>query len=72
MRRGSPQIKKGWPSARFDFILCGAAGSTSAFTCVILWIEHHIDWIADCLAWLNAHLLKTIEATEKAESDELR
>jgi cation diffusion facilitator CzcD-associated flavoprotein CzcO len=45
------------------------AGSTSAFTCVILSIEHHIDWIADCIAWLDAHGLKTIEATEKAESD---
>jgi len=45
------------------------AGSTSAFTCVILSIEHHIDWIADCIAWLDAHGHKTIEATEKAEAE---
>src|SRR4029078_9604953 len=44
------------------------AGSTSVFTCVILSIEHHIDWIADCIAWLDAPGLTTIEATETAES----
>jgi cation diffusion facilitator CzcD-associated flavoprotein CzcO len=44
------------------------AGSTSAFTSVIVSIEHHIDWISDCIAWLDAHDLKTIEATEEAEA----
>ena len=44
------------------------AGSTSAFTSVIVSIEHHIDWISDCIAWLDAHDLKTIEATKEAEA----
>jgi cyclohexanone monooxygenase len=35
---------------------------------VIVSIEHHIDWIGDCIAWLDAHNLKTIEATEEAEA----
>ena len=29
-------------------------GSTSAFTNVIVSIEHHVDWIAECIAWLDA------------------
>jgi cyclohexanone monooxygenase len=45
------------------------AGSTSAFTNVIVAIEHHIDWIADCILWLDANGRETIEAKEKAESD---
>ena len=42
-------------------------GSTSAFTSVIQSIEHHVDWIADCIAHLDAHGLATVEATESAE-----
>jgi cyclohexanone monooxygenase len=30
-------------------------------------IEQHVDWIAECLAHLQAGTLKTIEATAKAE-----
>lgn len=44
------------------------AGSTSAFTSVIVSIEHHVDWIGDCIAWLDARCLATIEATEEAEA----
>ena len=43
-------------------------GSTSAFTNVIVSIEHHVDWIADCIAYLDAHGHRSIEATEAAES----
>ena len=44
------------------------AGSTSAFTNVMVSIEHHIDWIAHCIADLDARGLATIEPTEAAES----
>ena len=44
------------------------AGSTSAFTAVTLCIEHHADWILQCIGWLDAHGRSTIEATEAAES----
>jgi cyclohexanone monooxygenase len=44
------------------------AGSRSAFTSVIVSIEHHVDWISDCIARLDAHDLKTIKATEEAEA----
>jgi cyclohexanone monooxygenase len=45
------------------------AGSTAAFTSVILSIEHHIEWIADCLAWLGANGRSTLEAREEAQRD---
>ena len=44
------------------------AGSAAAFTSVILSIEHHVDWIAECIAWLDAQGHTTIEATDEAES----
>ncbi len=43
-------------------------GSTSAFTNVMVSIEHHVDWIADCIAHLDANGHATIEATEAAEA----
>ncbi len=68
--RDGPQNYLGLATAGFPNLFnVAGAGSTSAFTCVILSIEHHIDWIADCIAWLDAHGRSTIEATEKAESD---
>ena len=44
------------------------AGSAAAFTSVILSIEHHVDWIAECIAWLDSQGHATIEATDEAES----
>ena len=35
-------------------------GSTSAFTNVVVAIEQHVDWIADCVAHLDARQLATI------------
>ena len=43
-------------------------GSTSAFTNVIVSIEHHINWIADCITHLDRNGLATIEASESAEA----
>jgi cation diffusion facilitator CzcD-associated flavoprotein CzcO len=43
-------------------------GSTSAFTNVIVAIEQHVDWIAECIAHLDVHGLATIEASEAAEA----
>ena len=44
------------------------AGSTSAFTVVTVSIEHHINWIGDCITWLNAQGRRSIEPTLEAES----
>jgi cyclohexanone monooxygenase len=34
---------------------------------MIVSIEQHVDWIADCLAYLGEHDVATIEATPEAE-----
>jgi len=49
------------------FHLAGA-GSTSAFTSVTVSIEHHVDWIAECIAWLDARGLTSIEPSAHAEA----
>ena len=36
---------------------------------MIVAIEHQIDWIAESIAYLDAHGLATIEATPEAEAD---
>jgi cyclohexanone monooxygenase len=42
-------------------------GSPSVLSNMIVSIEQHVDWIADCLAALRARGLASIEATEAAE-----
>jgi cyclohexanone monooxygenase len=44
-------------------------GSSSAFTNVIVSIEHHVDWIAGCIAYLDANGLHSIEAREDVEAE---
>jgi cyclohexanone monooxygenase len=43
------------------------AGSTAAFTNVIVSIEHHVDWIADCMAALRRQGHARIEPTAAAQ-----
>jgi cyclohexanone monooxygenase len=42
-------------------------GSPSVISNMMVSIEQHVDWIAECLAHLQAGNLETIEATAKAE-----
>jgi len=44
-------------------------GSPSVLTNMIMSIEQHVDWIADCLAHLANHQQATIEPTPEAERD---
>ncbi len=48
------------------FIITGP-GSPSVLANVVVGIEQHVDWIADCINYLRTHDLKTIEATVEAE-----
>jgi cyclohexanone monooxygenase len=77
--RGGLRIQDKWSAGPLNYLGLGIAGfpnlfniagpgSTSAFTNVIVAIEQHVDWIADCIAHLDAHGLRTIEATEPAEA----
>jgi cyclohexanone monooxygenase len=43
-------------------------GSPSVISNMMVSIEQHVDWIADCLAHLRAGDLETIEATAEAEA----
>ena len=49
------------------FIITGP-GSPSFLANVIVSIEQHVDWIADCLAYLRRHRLAAIEPTVEAEN----
>ncbi|HYB40920.1 MAG TPA: NAD(P)/FAD-dependent oxidoreductase [Candidatus Methylomirabilis sp.] len=44
-------------------------GSPSVLSNMIVSIEQHVDWIADCLAHLRRHQRRTIEATAEAEDE---
>lgn len=44
-------------------------GSPSVLTNMLYSIEQHVDWIADCVADINAKGLTTIEASGEAEAD---
>jgi cation diffusion facilitator CzcD-associated flavoprotein CzcO len=77
--RAGLRIQDKWRAGPLNYLGLGLAGfpnlfniagpgSTSAFTSVIVAIEHHVDWIADCIRHLQAHDKSTIEASEAAEA----
>ncbi|MBZ5607750.1 MAG: NAD(P)/FAD-dependent oxidoreductase [Acidobacteriia bacterium] len=43
-------------------------GSPSVLANMVMAIEQHVDWIADCLAYLRQHDVASIEATVDAEN----
>jgi cyclohexanone monooxygenase len=48
------------------FIITGP-GSPSVLVNMIVGIEHHVEWITDCMAYLRSRGQTTIEATKSAE-----
>jgi cyclohexanone monooxygenase len=63
-----PKTYLGLMSAGFPnlFIITGP-GSPSVLSNMIVSIEQHVDWITDCIAWMRARGLDTIEADRDAE-----
>jgi cyclohexanone monooxygenase len=49
------------------FIITGA-GSPSVLVNMIVGIEHHVEWISDCLQHLKTHGMQTIESSIEAEN----
>jgi cyclohexanone monooxygenase len=49
------------------FMITGP-GSPSVLSNMVVSIEQHVDWIADCLAYLREHRLAAMEATLDAEN----
>lgn len=43
-------------------------GSPSVLSNMLMSIEQHVDWIADCMAYMDAHQCSAIEATPEAEA----
>ena len=56
-------MSEGFPNL---FIITGP-GSPSVLSNMIVSIEQHVDWIADCLSFLRRRALSSIEATAEAE-----
>jgi cyclohexanone monooxygenase len=48
------------------FVITGP-GSPSVLVNMVVGIEQHVEWIADCIAWLDAQGIRTIEADPGAE-----
>src|SRR5215212_7505895 len=65
---GGPRTYLGIAIAGFPnlFTITGP-GSPSVISNMMVSIEQHVDWIAECLAHLQSHDLETIEATPAAE-----
>ena len=77
--RGGLRIQQKWaagPLNHLGLMVAGfpnlfniaGPGSSSAFTNVIVSIEHHVEWIADCIQHLDRQGLATIEPTAEAET----
>jgi cyclohexanone monooxygenase len=58
-------MSEGFPNL---FIITGP-GSPSVLSNMIVSIEQHVDWIADCLAFMRDRGLETMEATKDAEDN---
>jgi cyclohexanone monooxygenase len=63
-----PRTYLGLMSAGFPnlFVITGP-GSPSVLSNMIVSIEQHVDWIADCIAHIRRHNLDVIEASKDAE-----
>jgi cation diffusion facilitator CzcD-associated flavoprotein CzcO len=63
-----PRTYLGIATAGFPnlFILTGP-GSPSVLSNMVMAIEQHVDWIADCLSFMAANGLDAVEATVEAE-----
>ncbi len=63
-----PRTYLGLMSAGFPnlFIITGP-GSPSVLSNMIVSIEQHVDWIADCVAYMRAHGFEAMEAEREAE-----
>ena len=65
---GGPRTYLGLATAGFpNLFLVTGPGSPSVLSNMVLSIEQHVDWIADCIGHLREQALDTIEATPEAE-----
>jgi cyclohexanone monooxygenase len=76
--RGGAKLEDAWKDGPRTYLGVAVAGfpnlftitgpqSPSVLTNMPVSIEQHVDWIADCIAHLEAHGKRTIEATPEAQ-----
>ncbi|MGA8049741.1 MAG: NAD(P)/FAD-dependent oxidoreductase [Burkholderiales bacterium] len=76
--RGGRTLREAWAAGPRNYLGLAVAGfpnlftitgpgSPSVLTNMLVSIEQHVDWIADCIAHLRAHGQATIEARAEAE-----
>ena len=51
-----------------NFFTITGPGSPSVFSNMIVSIEQHVEWIADCMQYMSKHNHKSLEATPKAQA----
>ena len=63
-----PKTYLGLMSAGFpNLLIITGPGSPSVLSNMIVSIEQHVDWIADCIAWMRDRGFEAIEARKDAE-----
>jgi cyclohexanone monooxygenase len=63
-----PRTYLGLATAGFpNFFFITGPGSPSVLSSMIPSIEQHVEWIADCIAWLDTHGKRRVEADLQAE-----
>jgi len=78
--RGGEALAEKWSAGPITYLGLGSAGfpnlfiitgpgSPSVLTNMITSIEQHVEWIADCLCYMERHGHREIEPTEEAETD---
>ncbi len=78
--RGGRTLREKWSAGPRTYLGLGVAGfpnlftisgpgSPSVLTNMIVSIEQHVDWIADCMTYLRERGYATIEATEPAQDE---
>jgi cyclohexanone monooxygenase len=77
--RGGLPLRRDWESGSHSFLGVAIAGfpnlfivtgpgSPSVLSNMIVSIEQHVEWISDCIAYLRAHEIATIEAARDTQS----
>jgi len=77
--RGGLTLQEKWTAGPTSYLGLQVAGFPNMFTIsgpgspgvlanMPTAIEHHVEWITDCIAYLRDHGLTSIEATEEAET----
>jgi cyclohexanone monooxygenase len=65
---GGPRTYLGLMTADFpNLFMVTGPGSPSVLSNMVVSIEQHVDWIADCISYLAHHKLDRIEASTEAE-----